>query len=59
MSDHNLRGNGPRCRLMFDGDENKYELWEVKFIGFLRTVKLHEVVSAENPDAGKNAGCLW
>ena len=29
---------------MFDGDENKYELWEVKFLGYMRLQKLHEVV---------------
>ena len=49
-------GYGPRMRLIFDGDERKYELWEVKFLGFMRLQKLHNVfVSEENPDVEKNA----
>ena len=31
-------GYGPSRRLMFDGDETKYELWEIK---------LHDVILAE------------
>ena len=30
-----LTGYGPRRTLMFDGDENNYELWEVKFLGYI------------------------
>jgi len=49
-------GYGPRMRLIFDGDERKYELWEVTFLGFMRLQKLHNVfVSEEDPDAEKNA----
>ena len=44
-----------KCRLYYSGEENKYELWEVKFIGYLRTLKLHTVITAEVPDADKNA----
>ena len=44
-----------KCRLCYSGEENKYELWEVKFIGYLRTLKLHTVITAEVPDADKNA----
>ena len=44
-----------KCRLYFNGDESKYELWEVKFSGYLRTLKLHEVITAGAPDADKNA----
>ena len=33
-------GYGPRNRLVFDGDETKYELWEIKFISHLRLQKL-------------------
>ena len=55
MAGENTRGYGPRCRLLFDGDESKYELWEVKFLGYLRTIKLHGVVDAEVPDAEKKA----
>ena len=32
---------GPRGRLVFDGDDEKYELWEVKFTSYLRLQKLH------------------
>ena len=55
MNGEGSRGYGPRCRLLFHGDGGKYELWEVKFLGYLRTVKLHDVVTADAPDAEKNA----
>ena len=52
-------GYGPsRMRLIFDGDEKKYELWEVKFLGFMRLQKLHTVfvpVDEQPPSAEKNA----
>ena len=36
---------GPRAaRLFFDGDESKYELWEVKFLGYLRIQHLHQII---------------
>ena len=44
-------------RLIFDGDEKKYELWEVKFLGFMRLQKLHTVfvpVNEQPPSAEKN-----
>jgi len=45
-----------RTRLFFDGDEKKYELWEVKFLGFMRLQKLHSVfVGNEPPSEEKNA----
>ena len=35
-------GYGPRAaKLFFDGDGSKYELWEVKFLGYLRIQHLH------------------
>ena len=45
---------------MFDGDETKYELWEVKFLGHMRLQKLyHVIVPGEGeegpPDVDKNA----
>ena len=40
-------GYGPTRRLMFDGDEAKYELWEITFLGFIRLHKLHKVILAE------------
>ena len=54
-------GYGPRKRLQFDGDERKYDLWEVKFLGYIRIKKLHTVIdpSSVSPltaaDADKNA----
>ena len=47
---------GPgRHRLYFDGDESKYELWEVKFFGYLKLQKLLDVVTADTPNAENNA----
>ncbi|RUS76436.1 hypothetical protein EGW08_015805 [Elysia chlorotica] len=52
---------GPRThRLLFDGDENKYQLWEVKFLGYMRRQKLHKTITNDpNPsdteDEEKNA----
>ena len=39
----NLTGYGPRRGLVFDGDESKYELWEVKFLSLMIIQKLHDV----------------
>ncbi len=55
-----LTGYGPRNRLYFDGDERKYELWEVKFLGYMRLQKLHNVIdppasSTTAADVTKNA----
>ncbi|KAK3895660.1 hypothetical protein Pcinc_000583 [Petrolisthes cinctipes] len=47
MTDLGATGYGPRSRLLFNGDEEKYELWEVKFMGHLRLQKLHENGTAE------------
>ena len=47
-----------RYRLEFNGDESKYELWEVKFLGHLRLQKLYSVITAavsDVVDADKNA----
>ena len=39
---HSLTGYGPShnlrrySRLVFDGDERRYEQWEVKFLGYLK-----------------------
>lgn len=45
-------------RLLFDGDENNYELWEAKYLGLKDTI-LTEPTSEEAEelldDAGKNA----
>ena len=31
-------------KLFFDGNESKYELWEVKFLGYLRIQHLHQII---------------
>ena len=55
MATHNLTGYGPRSRLIFDGDERRYELWEAKFYGYFHTLKLKKELEKDVPDAGKNA----
>ena len=40
-------GYGPSQRLLFDGDEAKYELGEIKLLGYLRLHKLYDVILAE------------
>ena len=57
-------GYGPSHghRLQFDGDESKYELWEMKFVGYLRLHKLSDVIerprevteSADGEDVPRN-----
>lgn len=45
-------GYGPRQRIIFDGDERKFELWEVKFMGFMKIRKLDGVLqNITNEDA--------
>ena len=44
----NPTGYGPRNRLIFDGEDDKYELWEVKFLGHLRLQNLLRVVTADD-----------
>ena len=52
----NLTGYGPRRMLIFDGNESKYELWEVKFLGYMRLQKLYdEVIPKERETTGPNA----
>ena len=47
-------GYGPSRRLLLDGDEAKYELWEIKFLGYMRLYKLHNVILAEDEPEGDN-----
>jgi len=45
----NETGYGPSSRygrLLFDGDERKYEHWEVKFLGYMRLRKLKDSITA-------------
>lgn len=62
-SGSNVTGYGPSSsamgrwnRLYFDGDERKYEQWEIKFLGYMRIQKLKDTIlpSDEEPDAEKN-----
>ena len=49
---HSLTGYGPR-NAVFNGDERKYELWEAKFLGFMRIRGLYDVfknLDNENED---------
>ena len=39
------RDNGSRwSRLLFDGDETKYEIWETKFLAYLHTLSLKDAI---------------
>ena len=43
--DHSSTGYGPPARgLYFDGDSNKWEEWEVKFLAYMNLKKLKKVV---------------
>jgi hypothetical protein len=35
--------------LYFNGDERKFEQWEIRFLGFLKIKKLKEIVSPDDP----------
>jgi len=35
---------GGYARLIFDGDERKYDTWEVKFLAYMRLRKLKNVI---------------
>lgn len=56
-------GYGPRNaklqRLLFDGDETKFELWETRLLGYFETLKLKDTIlpSDEEPNAAKNEEC--
>ena len=55
---HTLQVMTQTSRLVFDGDERRYELWYIKFLGHLRLNKLRDVVEAADPasvDPAKNA----
>ena len=60
MTTTNSTGYGPRRALLFDGNESKYELWEVKFLGYMRLQKLYDVFvrlesEKEPPDEERQA----
>lgn len=41
-------GYEPRLRLYFNRDETKFELWETKFLGYLRIQKLHDIILCQD-----------
>ena len=50
-----LTGYGPKRdnesrwnRLLFDGDEENYEIWETKFLGYLRSFSLKDAIFGAN-----------
>ena len=44
------------ARLTFDGDEEKFELWQAKFMGHLRLQKLKDTLETElNPHTATQA----
>ena len=48
------RDNGSRwSRLLFDGDETKYEIWETKFLGYLHTLSLKDAILGKNLNRDK------
>ena len=61
----NLTGYGPRRTLLFDGDESKYELWEVKFLGSCTTWLSQRKVKRQPPTQKKgqvrslNGSSVW
>ena len=46
-------------RLIFDGNESNYELWEAKFLAHMRLLKLKDTIlpSEEEANATKNEEC--
>ena len=58
---HVVTGYGPsmtRNRLIYNGDESKFELWLEKFRGHLRLQKLLPELNLDEPDVEKNA-CIY
>ena len=51
-----LSGYGLRSRLLFNGDQFKYELWKVKFLGHLRIQKLLHVIENGDDDGDDSEG---
>ena len=55
----NSTGYGPshdrQRKLVFDGNEENYELWETRFMAYLRTMNLRETITEDVPEARKNA----
>ncbi len=53
-------GYGPSAnsrfgRLLFDGDDNNYEMWEEKFLGYMKLRNLKEIILADDATVTANA----
>ena len=46
-----LTGYGNSTRPMFDGNEEKYDMWECKFLSYMRLKKLKKVIIPDGPRA--------
>ena len=44
----NSTGYGPSGRLLFNGEEENYKIWEMKFLAYMRTKELRNAI---DPDA--------
>ena len=44
-----LTGYGAHAALHFDGNEEKYELWECRFLSYMRIKKLKKAISPDGP----------
>ena len=57
-----LAGYGPRKGLVFDGNEDRYKLWKVKFLAFMRIQELYDIFVPSSDegelDAAKNANAF-
>lgn len=51
MSRRAAESNSRWARLVFDGDEKNYELWETKFLGHLRLQGLRDIILKQPTDA--------
>ena len=47
-------GYGPRSRLAFSGEEEEYDLWEVRFLGYMAIQDLKKTLLEADPDVSKN-----
>ena len=47
-------GYGPRSRLTFSGEEEEYDLWEVRFLGYMAIQDLKKTLLEADPDVSKN-----
>ena len=52
---NNVTGYGPSARLIFNGDERKFELWEIKLLGYLCLKKLDAILNSLTEGANEEA----